>query len=387
MYDVTRKKSERPGRGEDADAVMDGETAPAAGHHRRGVDESARERAADAREIQRETQAALRETQRESRAALREAQRETQAALQQAQREATAAARERDPDTRVSKLERAVANVESAAAKVDAALAAHAEKHERMAKRSAEQAAKLDRLASYLGALDVWMRHEPGGRKPRFTRDEIAEAAIRIADEEGLDALSMRHLAAELGAGTMTLYHYVRTKDELMTLVTDAIMGEVVVPPDESLPTEWREAVSVIARRSRDVMLRHPWILDIADDPPFGPNGVRHFDQTLEAVSSLDVDLAARLDIAAMVDEYVFGHCLFDRNNDADDGELFPPEMRDYVRSLLATGEYPQIQSLVDELGLEPTWEQIASHQRDPDRFERCLGRLLDGIEANLHRR
>ena len=60
---------------------------------------------------------------------------------------------------------------------------------------------------------------QPGTRQPRFTRDAIASVAVRIADTEGLDALSMRRLAAELGAGTMTLYHYVHTKDELLALV------------------------------------------------------------------------------------------------------------------------------------------------------------------------
>ena len=64
---------------------------------------------------------------------------------------------------------------------------------------------------------------------------------MRIADAEGFDALSMRRLAAELDAGTMTLYHYVRTKDELLTLVVDAVMGEVVVPADERLPDDWRD--------------------------------------------------------------------------------------------------------------------------------------------------
>jgi AcrR family transcriptional regulator len=380
LYDVTRKKSVEPGRGRGAESDTLDETVPATKDHRQPAGESGRGRQASAREIQRETQAARREAQ----AALREAQRETQTALREAQREAGAAAREMDPTKRASKLERAAANVESAAAKVDAALAAHADKHERMAKRSAEQAAKLDRLASYLGALDVWTRIEPGGRKPRFSRDEIAEVAIRIADEEGLDALSMRHLASELGAGTMTLYHYVRTKDELMTLVNDAVMGEVVVPADESLPAHWRDAVSVIAHRSRAVMQRHPWVLDIADDPPFGPNGVRHFDQSLEAVASLDIDLRGRLDIVAMVDEYVFGHCLYERNNADDGGELFPDPMKEYVRSLLETGDYPQIQALADELGLDETWEQIGAHLRDPGRFERGLQRVLDGIEAGL---
>lgn len=373
---MTRKKSDGPGRDRGAGSVTGEETTRTAGDHRRGADESGRDREAIARELRRETQAAQ-----------REAQREAQAARREAQRDAAAAARERDETKRASKLERAAANVENAAAKVDAALAAHAAKHERMAKRSAEQAAKLDRLASYLGALDVWTRIEPGGRKPRFTRDEIAEVAIRIADEEGLDALSMRHLASELGAGTMTLYHYVRTKDELMTLVNDAIMGEVVVPPDEVLPADWREAVTMIAHRSRAVMRRHPWILDISDDPPFGPNGVRHFDQSLQAVSSLPIDLRSRLDIVAMVDEYVFGHCLYERNNADDGGDPFPEPVKEYVRSLLETGDYPQIQALADELGLDETWDQIGSHLRDPGRFERGLERLLDGIEVGLGQR
>ena len=134
----------------------------------------------------------------------------------------------------------------------------------------------------------------PAGRKPRFTRDDIAEAAMRIADAEGFDALSMRRLAAELDAGTMTLYHYVRTKDELLTLVTDAVMGEVVVPGR-------RAAARRLARRDHhrsptapgDALLRHPWMLDIADDPPIGPNSVRHFDQS-HAGGRLAADLARR---------------------------------------------------------------------------------------------
>ena len=80
------------------------------------------------------------------------------------------------------------------------AVQAHAEKH----------VEKLDRLGPVAyDALDLWTRMEPGSRRPRFTREEIAGAAVHIADTEGIDALSMRRLATELGAGTMTLYHYV----------------------------------------------------------------------------------------------------------------------------------------------------------------------------------
>jgi len=258
-----------------------------------------------------------------------------------------------------------------------------AAKHEQMAAKAAKRAAALDQLASHLGALDIWMRAEPAGRRPRFRREEIAAAAVRIADAEGFDALSMRRLAAELGAGTMTLYHYVRTKDELLTLVTDEVMAEVIVPDDEGLPADWRAAMTVLAHRSRAAMARHPWILDITDDPAIGPNSVRHFDQSLEAVSSLDVDLDTRLDIITAVDEYVFGFSLMERNNLQAD-ESPGDDMVDYVGGLLRTGTYPQLAALAAEMGLPEAWGRIESHFRDPGRFERNLERLLAGIESGL---
>src|SRR5680860_1181048 len=167
----------------------------------------------------------------------------------------------------------------------------------------------------------------------------------------------MRHLAAEMGAGTMTLYHYVRTKDELMTLVNDAVMAEIVLPPEEPLPTDWRGALTVIANRTRVVMGRHPWIFDVTDDPPIGPNAVRHFDQTMEAVSSLAIGVLDRLDITSCVDEYVFGYCLRQRNNAQDDSAQVPQEIKHYVDTLLATGDYPQLEALADELGISESWE------------------------------
>lgn len=372
MYDVTRKKSDgrRPEDLEGERRAMEQETSGRRGTHRRGPDESARGRAEGAKDLPRGAEVP------------RAAQREVQAPAARNPGDLAAAGRGATPGKR-STLERAAAKVERVAAKVDGALAAEAAKQEKLAARAEEQAAKLDRLAGYLGAIDVWTRVEPGGRRPRFTREDIADAAIRIADQEGIDALSMRHLAAELGAGTMTLYHYVRTKDELMTLVTDAIMGEVVLPPDVPLPSDWKEACTLLAHRSLIAMRRHPWMLDIADDPPLGPNSVRHFDQTLAAVSSLDISLADRLDIVTAIDEYVFGYILHERNHFQDDASA-AREMLDYVRSLLATGDYPELEELAATMGLDAAWNQIAEHQRDATRFDRNLRRLLHGIEAAL---
>ena len=78
--------------------------------------------------------------------------------------------------------------------------------------------------------LPIWLRAEPVRRKPRFTREAIAAAAFAIADAKGFEAVSMRGIAAKLGAGTMTLYHYVRTKDDLVALMDDALMGEILIP-------------------------------------------------------------------------------------------------------------------------------------------------------------
>ena len=213
----------------------------------------------------------------------------------------------------------------------------------RRAGKAAKRAETLDRISAHLGALDVWTRVEPASRRPRFTREDIAHAATRIADTEGFPAVSMRRIAAELGAGTMTLYHYVRTKDELLTLVTDTVMAEVVVPPDEGLPAYWRDAMTLLATRSRDALLRHPWILDITDDPAIGPNSVRHFDQSLQAVAALPVGLRDKLDIVATVDEYVFGYCLQERNNVQPGDAEVDADMVEYVEALLRTGDYPHL--------------------------------------------
>jgi AcrR family transcriptional regulator len=232
-------------------------------------------------------------------------------------------------------------------------------------------------------AIDLWTRQPPGSRKPRYTLDQIAEAAMRIADAEGIDALSMRRLAAELGAGTMTLYHYVRGKDELLALVTDRVMAELIVPDDE-FPEGWREAMTTIARRSRDAMLRHPWVFDIAEEPAAGPNGARHFDQSLQAVASLPLSLTDRVDILSTVDAYVFGYCLEARNDSRFDFPEVSRAMVDYTIELTKTGDYPQLSALIAEHGPEGLWRELYTYSQDESRFDRALSRLLDGIARDL---
>jgi AcrR family transcriptional regulator len=232
----------------------------------------------------------------------------------------------------------------------------------------------------------IWARPEPGSRQPRHTRERIAAAALAIADQEGLEAVSMRRIAQALGAGTMTLYHYIRTKDDLLALMDDAIMGEVLVP-DEALTGTWREALSAIARSSRAAFQRHPWALDGLRGVRVGPNGMRHMEQSLGAVSSLDLEPWRKLELITGVDDYVFGFMLRERLSPVDEvlaeegSELFT-----YLKRLLDEGDYPHIKAFMGDAEPRAFWSDLMANTFGEDRFENGLQQLLDGVELALEK-
>jgi len=129
----------------------------------------------------------------------------------------------------------------------------------------------------------IWTVPEPGSRRATYTREQIARKAVEIADAEGFSAVSMRRVASELGAGTMTLYHYIRDKDDLVALMENEMMSELILS-EEVLTDDWRESIAEIARRSREALRRHRWTSDVPPGTEGGPNGIRHFDQSLRAL-------------------------------------------------------------------------------------------------------
>jgi AcrR family transcriptional regulator len=228
----------------------------------------------------------------------------------------------------------------------------------------------------------IWSRPAPGERRPRFSREQLAAAALKLADEEGFGAVTMRRVASELGAGTMSLYHYVRTKDELVTLMDDAVMGELLV---DELPGDWREALAALARKARAAYERHPWAISSLASSQGGPNGMRHAEQTLAAVASLTaLSPVARFEITALVDDYVVGFVLRHGGSDLE-GEVadIPDAVFDYMRAWLESGEYPHVQELAGD-DLRAFAHVFVTMAGDPGRFERGLRRLLDGIAISL---
>jgi AcrR family transcriptional regulator len=229
----------------------------------------------------------------------------------------------------------------------------------------------------------IWFRDEPASRRPAHTRADIARAALEIADSEGFDAVSMRKVAQRLGAGTMTLYHYVRNKGELISLMSDAVMAELVVPEGE-LSDDWRTALTQIANRSHDAFSAHHWVFQkMGDDGAPGPNGMRHFEQSLQAVAGLGLDREQTFEVIGQVDDYVFGYALREVQEAAEQENGWSPAVVDFFQRELASGDYPLIGEFFGD-DFESAFEEAMELMADEGRFHRGLKRLLDGIEAEF---
>src|SRR5258707_13813285 len=190
--------------------------------------------------------------------------------------------------------------------------------------------------------------------KSRLTREKIAAVALAIADENGFEAVSMRRVAQELDVGTMSLYYYVKTKDDLIAMMDDALMGEALLP---SLPKGWKRAIVEIARRTHALFIRHPWALSAMLSAPPGLNAMRHMEQCLEALAETSMTGGQKITLLAMVDDFVFGHALREAAGDAAIDIEF-------AAAQLATGAFPR---LAEVFGGGRT-------DANKDRFERGLG-------------
>jgi AcrR family transcriptional regulator len=228
----------------------------------------------------------------------------------------------------------------------------------------------------------IWLREEPNARRPTHTRAQIAATALEIADTEGFEAVSMRRVAQKLGAGTMTLYHYVANKDELITLMVDSVMGEVLVP-DGELSGNWREAMEQIAKRSHAAFANHRWTLDRLGGMRPGPNFMRHFEQSLQAVESAGISIEETFDLIALVDDYVFGFALREAQDMDEDPDEWPAEFKQFFQRELDSGDYPRIRELLGS-EVDAGIGRLAEIGNREGRFERGLEQLLDGIEARL---
>ncbi|MEU9355931.1 TetR/AcrR family transcriptional regulator C-terminal domain-containing protein [Streptomyces griseoloalbus] len=224
----------------------------------------------------------------------------------------------------------------------------------------------------------IWARPERTGRGPRpaYTRADIAAAAVRIADAEGLDAVSMRRVAAELGCGTMSLYNYVPRKEDLYELMVDAAGGEHELWEPGG---DWRADMLRVAHQSRALMHRHPWLPKLMS-PVYGfsPNALRYLEHCLACLDPLPGSYGTKLELIAMLNGIVTTYvtnelATAERTRSLPWSQEQENAMRiAYLGGRIATGEYPRMAA---------AFAQDAG-PIDPEAvFERVLGRMLDGFD------
>lgn len=220
------------------------------------------------------------------------------------------------------------------------------------------------------------------GPRPTLTLDQIVAAGIEIADAEGVEALSMRKLAATLGMGTMSLYRYIPSKAELLNLMLDHTSGTQVGRVDPS--GSWRDTLTTVARRGRELYLRHRWLLQVNwSRPVLGPGSIAQMEETVSGLGDLPFRDQEKMTVISAVEAYVVGsvreQILYDTA--AEESGLTEEEFWNYQRPTLVrameSGRYPEMAAL-DEDVFDAGWEET---------FELGLRLLLDGIEGEAARR
>src|SRR6202142_3660318 len=158
------------------------------------------------------------------------------------------------------------------------------------------------RRAGVDAPASIWDFPERGSRgpKPRHNRAAIAALAVRIADAEGLAAVTMRRVAGEAGIAVMSLYNYVPAKDHLGQLMADRLAGEYAYPAAPA--PDPRAAITDLAGQAREIARRHPWLGGLLQRPlPPGPNGLRYLDYFLGLLAGSSLDTGAKLEVIAII--------------------------------------------------------------------------------------
>lgn len=230
--------------------------------------------------------------------------------------------------------------------------------------------------------VSIWSIPERHGRGPRpaYSRAQITEAAVRIADADGLEAASMRRIAGELHTGAMSLYRYVPSRGNLVELMVDHVLGEMDLPDRPS--GDWRADLTLIAESTRAMWLRHPWLADLhRPRAVLGPNRLRLVEFALGALDPrvpIDDALVLLDMLNGYVEHVVRGEIEWARENRQSGltPEMWMMRSAPYVRELMATGAYPMFERIVRDARLP--------HMSGEEQFRYGLGRVLDRIAGAL---
>jgi AcrR family transcriptional regulator len=239
-------------------------------------------------------------------------------------------------------------------------------------------------MASEVPVASIWLRPERAavGRPAQHSRAEITAAALRIADAEGLDAVSMRRVAAVLGTGAASLYRYVETRDELLDLMTDATAAEYDLPAPSG---DWLADLVAVGEQARAILRRHPWLAALSlTRPVIGPNAVAVIEHVLAVLAGHPATVTAKLEAFAMLNGLTATSVLYEQAG----GPALQESNVAYLAHAITSGDHPRLAALVAQ-AQPPGQAQPSGPARpgelpataDPaDRYADLLSRILLGL-------
>ena len=212
-------------------------------------------------------------------------------------------------------------------------------------------------------------KKRPSG--PPLTTEAVLRAAVRVADEGGLTAVTMRNVAKELGVEAMSLYHHVHGKESILDGIVDLVFAEIALPTPGD---DWRTAMRHRASSARTVLLRHSWALGMLDSRSTpGPATLRHHDAVIGTLRAGGFSLAAVASAFSLLDAYVYGFVLQERSLPFTSRE----ELGDVAEGLqahLPADAFPHLAAMVVDHALQPGYDYS-------DEFGVGLELVLDALQ------
>ncbi|MCO6188264.1 TetR/AcrR family transcriptional regulator C-terminal domain-containing protein [Rhizobium sp. L1K21] len=211
-------------------------------------------------------------------------------------------------------------------------------------------------------------------QKGQLSKSRVVEAAIRLADKDGIAALTMRKLAQSLGVEAMSLYHHLPNKDAMLGAMVDQIFAEIS-PPPEGKP--WKDAISARAGSAREVLMRHPWavqVLETRRNP--GTITLSHHDAVIGCFRRAGFTVALAAHAYSLIDSYIYGFVMQETTLPFKTGEE-AHAVAEQILQGLPEEQYPHLAEMTRELVLKPGYAYS-------NEFEFGLELILDGLEAAL---
>lgn len=207
--------------------------------------------------------------------------------------------------------------------------------------------------------------------RPPLSRDGVLAAAVALADEDGVSAVSMRRLAERLGVEAMSLYHHVANKDAILDAMVDSVFAEITVPDGD----DWRAALRRRTASARDVLKRHPWAVGLMDSRVGpGPHTLRHHDAVIGSLLAGGFTVAGAAHAFSVLDSYLYGFVLQEISLPFDPAGEDLTELADGMFDQLPRDQFPNLVTLMVEHALVPGYSYAQE-------FDIGLDLVLDGLE------